>query len=54
MCLKSLLCGPRADLWPFYELYRKRFSLYIYGRFMGFYVNGFLSFYGVLCKRFSL
>ena len=45
MCLKSLLCGPRANLWPFYELYCKRFSLYIYGRFMGFYVNGFLSFY---------
>ena len=27
MCVTSLLCGPRADLWPFY----------------GFYVNGFLS-----------
>ena len=24
MCVTSLLCGPRADLWPFY----------------GFYVNG--------------
>ena len=28
MCVTSLLCGPREDLWPFY----------------GFYVNGFLSF----------
>ena len=27
MCVMSLLCGPRADLWPFYE----------------FYVNGFFS-----------
>ena len=27
MRVTSLLCGPRADLWPFY----------------GFYVNGFLS-----------
>ena len=26
-CVTSLLCGPRADLWPF----------------MGFYVKGFLS-----------
>ena len=25
----SLLCGPWADLWPFYELYCRRFSLYI-------------------------
>ena len=44
MCVTSLLCGPRADLWPFYGFLCKRFSLYIYGRFMGFYVNGFLSF----------
>ena len=29
MCLTSLLCGPWADLWPFYGLYCKRFSLYI-------------------------
>ena len=28
ICVTSLLCGPRADLWPF---------------MMGFYVNGFLS-----------
>ena len=27
MCLKSLLCGPRADLWPFYGFLCKRFSL---------------------------
>ena len=27
LCVTSLLCGPRADLWPFYV----------------FYVNGFLS-----------
>ena len=27
MCVTSLMCGPRADLWPF----------------MGFYVIGFLS-----------
>ena len=27
MCVTSLLCGPRADLWPFYGLYCKRFSL---------------------------
>ena len=29
MCVTSLLCGPRADLWPFYGFLRKRFSLYI-------------------------
>ena len=28
MCVTSLLCGPRADLWPFYGFF-KRFSLYI-------------------------
>ena len=43
MCVTSLLCGPRADLWPFYEFLCKQFSLYlrrrveplerIYGRF---------------------
>ena len=31
MCVTSLLCSPRADLWPFY----------------GFYVNGFFSIYKV-------
>ena len=25
MCVTSLLCGPWADLWPFYGLYCKRF-----------------------------
>ena len=29
MCVTSLLCGPWADLWPFYGLYCKQFSLYI-------------------------
>ena len=29
MCVTSLLCGPRADLWSFYGLYCKRFSLSI-------------------------
>ena len=29
MCVSSLLCGPRADLWPFYGFLCKRFSLYI-------------------------
>ena len=29
MCVPSLLCGPRADLWPFYGFLCKRFSLYI-------------------------
>ena len=28
MCVKSLLCGPRAGLWPFYGFLCKRFSLY--------------------------
>ena len=27
MCVTSLLCGPRADLWPFYGFLCKRFSL---------------------------
>ena len=31
MCVTSLLCGPWADLWPFYGLYCKRFSLSIKG-----------------------
>ena len=29
MCVTSLLCGPRANLWPFYGFLCKRFSLYI-------------------------
>ena len=29
MCVTSLLCGPRVDLWPFYGFLCKRFSLYI-------------------------
>ena len=29
MCVKSLLCGLRADLSPFYGFWCKRFSLYI-------------------------
>ena len=29
MCVTSLLCDPRADLWPFYGFLCKRFSLYI-------------------------
>ena len=29
MCVTSLPCGPRADLWPFYGFLCKRFSLYI-------------------------
>ena len=28
MCVTSLLCGPGADLWPFYGFLCKRFSLY--------------------------
>ena len=31
MCVTSLLCGPRVDLWPFYGFLCKRFSLYIEG-----------------------
>ena len=27
MCVTSLLCGPRAELWPFYVFLCKRFSL---------------------------
>ena len=27
MCVTSLLCGPRAHLWPFYGFLYKRFSL---------------------------
>ena len=30
MCVTSLLCGPRADLWPFYGFLCERFSLYIF------------------------
>ena len=29
MCVMSLLCGPQADLWPFYGFLCKLFSLYI-------------------------
>ena len=28
MCVTSLLCGPRADLWPIYGFLCKQFSLY--------------------------
>ena len=31
MCVTSLLCGPWADLWPFYGLYCKRLSLSLKG-----------------------
>ena len=30
MCVTSLLCGPRADLWPFYGFLCKRFVLNLY------------------------
>ena len=33
MCVTSLLCGPRADLWPFYGFLCKRLSLYIHSFF---------------------
>ena len=29
MCVTSLLCSPRADLWPFYGLLCKLFALYV-------------------------
>ena len=29
MCVTSLLCGPWADLRPFYVFYCKRLSLYV-------------------------
>ena len=29
MSVTSLLCGPRADLWPFYGFLCKRFSLFL-------------------------
>ena len=44
MFVTSLLCGPRADLWPFYGFLCKRFSLYsLFFRlfsFLGIDVNG--------------
>ena len=41
MCVRSLLGGPWADLWPFYGLCSKRFSLYIklYNREKTVYVS---------------
>ena len=41
MCVTSLLCGPRADLWPFYGFLCKRFSLYV-GKLFFFYWNPFI------------
>ena len=29
MCVSSFLCGPRTDLWPFYEFLWKQFSFYV-------------------------
>ena len=29
ICAMSLLCGPRADLWPIYGFLCERFTLYI-------------------------
>ena len=46
MCVTSLLCGPRADLWPFYGFLCKRFSLYI-----KVYLNSFI-FVGYRNDRF--
>ena len=38
MCVTSLLCGPWADLWPFYVFFfGKRFSLYI-KVYQGFFI----------------
>ena len=42
MCVTSLLCGPRADLWPFYGFLCKRFSLYVGKLFFFFYWNPFI------------
>ena len=41
MCVRSLLGGPWADLWPFYGLCSKRFSLHIklYNREKTVYVS---------------
>ena len=57
MCVKSLLCGPRADLWPFYGFLCKRFSLYIkvnlFERYatMPILANAHISSLGYLCKK---
>ena len=57
MCVKSLLCGPRADLWPFYGFLCKRFPLYIKVNLFECYAtmpilaDAHISSLGYLCKK---
>ena len=57
MCVKSLLCGPRADLWPFYGFLCKRLSLYIKVNLsecyatMPMFADAHISSLGYLCKN---
>ena len=46
MCVTSLLCGPRADLWPFYGtgFYENGFCLYI------MFADAYISSLGYLCE----
>ena len=57
MCATSLLCGPRADLWPFYGFLWQRFSLYInlqpWSKLLGHWRNS-LSNWGIFPPPFPL
>ena len=59
MCVKSLLCGPRADLWSFYGFLCKRFSLYIKVNLFECYAtmpmlaDAHISSLGELCKNIT-
>ena len=53
MCITSLLCGPRADLWPFYGFFSLCTDVLPPSGLLregGRLYTG----YGYLCKRFSL
>ena len=51
MSVTSLLCAPRADLWPFYGFLCKRFSLCKLYRYatMPMFIDAHISSLGYLC-----
>ena len=48
MCVTSVLCGPRVDLWPFYGFLCKRFSLCRAKTVLNGRENSFFPYFGTL------
>ena len=49
MCVTSLLCGPRADLWPFYGFLYQRFYKGLSYATMPMFADAHISSLGNLC-----